>query len=149
MTLKLVSPAFDHGKRIPDEYVRDGHNVSPPLEWTGAPKGARSFVLVVEDADAPGGSVWHWAVYDLPGDRIMLHEGEDLSGCRLGLNDFGRRSYDGPQPRPDHSLHRFHFRLAALGADHLDGLEEAPSAAAIWATAQKSALDTAELIGTR
>ena len=54
MTLKLVSPAFDDGKRIPDEHVRDGHNVSPPLEWTGAPKGARSFVLVVEDADAPG-----------------------------------------------------------------------------------------------
>ena len=149
MTLKLISPAFDHGKWIPGDHLRDGHNVSPPLEWTGAPKGARSFVLVVEDADAPGGSFWHWAVYDMPGDRIMLHEGEDLAGCRLGVNDFGNRSYDGPQLRPGHAVHRFHFRLAALGADHLDGLEEPPRAAAVWDKAQKSALDQAELVGTR
>jgi Raf kinase inhibitor-like YbhB/YbcL family protein len=149
VTLKLISPAFDPGKRIPDEYVRAGHNVSPPLEWTGAPKGTRSFVLAVEDTDAPGGSFWHWAVYDMPGDRVMLHEGEDLSSYRLGVNDFGKRSYDGPQPPPGHGLHRYHFRLAALGADHLDDLGEAPSAAAIWDKAQKSALDKAELVGTR
>jgi Raf kinase inhibitor-like YbhB/YbcL family protein len=149
MTLKLVSPAFDPGKRIPDAYVRNGGNVSPPLEWTGAPKDARSFVLAVEDLDAPGGSFWHWAVYDMPGDRIMLHEGEALAGCGLGVNDFGHRSYDGPQPPPGSGVHRYHFRLAALGADHLDGLGEAPSAAAVWDKAQASALDKAELVGTR
>lgn len=149
MTLKLMSPAFDPGKRIPDEHVRDGHNVSPPLEWTGAPKGARSFVLAVEDSDSAGGSFWHWAVYDMPGDRVMLHEGEDLSSYGLGVNDFGHRDYDGPQPTYGPGVHRFHFRLAALGADHLDGLDRAPCAAAVWDKAQKSALDTAELVGTR
>jgi Raf kinase inhibitor-like YbhB/YbcL family protein len=149
MTLKLISPAFDNGKRIPDEYARDGHNISPPLEWTGAPKGARSFVLVVEDADAPGGSFWHWAVYDMPGDRIMLHEGEDLAGCRLGVNDFGNRSYDGPQPPGGHGVHHYRFRLAALPTDHLDGLDNAPSAAAVWAKAHRSALGEAELVGVR
>jgi Raf kinase inhibitor-like YbhB/YbcL family protein len=149
MTLKLISPAFDPGKRIPDEHVRAGHNVSPPLEWTGAPEGTRSFVLVVEDSDAPGGSFWHWAVYDMPGDRVMLHEGEDLSGCGLGVNDFGRRSYDGPQPPPGHGVHHYHFRLAALRSAQLDGLDDAPHAAAVWDKARTSALDTAELVGTR
>jgi Raf kinase inhibitor-like YbhB/YbcL family protein len=149
MTLKIVSPAFDPGKRIPDEYVREGHNVSPPLEWTGAPEGARSFVLVVEDSDAPGGSSWHWAVYDLPGDRIMLHEGEDVSGYGVGVNDFGNRSYDGPQAPPRDELHHYHFRLAALATDRLDGLETAPVAAAVWERARKSALAEAELVGIR
>ena len=149
MALKLISPVFDHGRRIPDEHARDGHNISPPLEWTGVPEGTRSFVLVVEDPDAPGGSFWHWAVYDIPGDRITLHEGEDISGYGLGVNDFGNRGYDGPQPTRDHGAHHYHFRLAALGTDHLDGLDIAPRAAAVWDKARKSALDEAELVGTR
>lgn len=149
MTLKLISPAFDDGKRIPDEHARDGHNVAPPLEWTGAPKGTRSFVLAVEDSDAPGGSFWHWAVYDMPGDRVMLHEGEDVSGYGLGVNDFGHRAYDGPQPPSGHAPHHYHFRLAALGTDHLDGLDKGSPAAAVWEKAQESVLAKAELVGTR
>jgi phosphatidylethanolamine-binding protein (PEBP) family uncharacterized protein len=85
----------------------------------------------------------------MPGDRVMLHEGEDLAGLRLGVNDFGHRSYDGPQPPPGHGVHHYHFRLAALGAAHLDGLDDAPSAGAVWDRARASALDTAELVGTR
>lgn len=149
MTFKLISPAFDPGGRIPDEYVRDGHNVSPPLEWTGAPKGARSYVLAVEDADAPRGPFWHWAVYDLPADRVMLHEGENVSGYGLGRNDFGHRAYDGPQPPPAYGIHHYHFRLAALSTDHLDGIDASSSAAAVWDQARKVALAEAELIGTR
>lgn len=149
MSLKLVSPAFDHGQRIPDEHARDGRNISPPLEWTGVPQGTRSFVLVVEDLDAPGGSFWHWAVYDMPADRIMLHEGEDVSAYRLGVNDFGHRSYDGPQPPRGQGLHHYHFRLAALGTKHLEGLDNVPRAAAVWDKAQKAALEKAELVGTR
>jgi Raf kinase inhibitor-like YbhB/YbcL family protein len=148
MAFKLISPVFNEGKRIPDEHARDGHNVSPPLEWTGAPAGARSFVLAVEDSDAAGSSVWHWAVYDIPGDRIMLHEGEDLTAYGLGVNDFGNRGYDGPQPAGEHRGHHYHFRLAALATDHLEGLDDAPSAAAVWDRAQKSALAEAELVGT-
>ena len=149
MTLKLVSPAFDPGKRIPDEHAGDGHNVSPPLEWTGAPTGTRSFVLAVEDTDAPGGSFWHWAIYDMPADRIMLHEGEDVTGYGLGVNDFGHRAYDGPRPPRGDRPHHYHFRLAALGIDHLDGLDRASHAAAVWDTARKAALEVAELVGTR
>ncbi len=149
MALKLISPVFDHGRRIPDEYARDGLNISPPLEWTGAPAGARSFVLAVEDLDAPGGPFWHWAVYDIPGDRITLHEGEDVSGYGLGVNGFGHRAYDGPGSTGEDGGHRYHFRLAALATDRLDGLGHTPGAAAVWDRARKSALDEAELVGTR
>jgi Raf kinase inhibitor-like YbhB/YbcL family protein len=148
MALKLISPAFDHGRRIPDEHARVGRNISPPLEWTGVHEGTRSFVLVVEDPDAPGSSFWHWAVYDIPGDRITLHEGEDVSSYGLGINDFGNRGYDGPQPPRGHGVHHYHFRLAALGTDHLDGLDNSPRAAAVWDKAQKHVLNVAELIGT-
>ena len=51
--LKPSSPAFKHHERIPDKYTGNGEDVSPPLEWTGAPEGTKSFAIVVHDPDAP------------------------------------------------------------------------------------------------
>jgi len=44
MTFVLESPAFRHGDAIPEKYSRKGENVSPPLVWSGAPEGTRSFM---------------------------------------------------------------------------------------------------------
>lgn len=75
MPLTLRSPAFADGERIPDRFARTGDNLSPPLDWQDAPEGTRSFLLIVEDPDAPGGTFRHWAVFDLPADRTGLEEG--------------------------------------------------------------------------
>src|SRR5690606_31857587 len=66
MAFSLTSPVFEDGGAIPKKYTRDGQNVSPPLKWKDPPKDAKSFVLVVEDPDAPRGTFRHWAVYDIP-----------------------------------------------------------------------------------
>jgi hypothetical protein len=41
-------------------------NLSPPLQWSGAPAGTLSFVLLCDDPDAPAGRWHHWAAYDIP-----------------------------------------------------------------------------------
>ena len=148
MALKLESPAFDNGQEIPDKYAKDGRNVSPPLQWSGAPEGTRSFALIVEDPDAPAGMFRHWAVYDIPGDREGLQEGEKPAGIGEGANDFGNLSYDGPQPPRGHGTHHYHFKLAALNIDHLRGVADDAPAEAVWDKAQKHILDEAELVGT-
>lgn len=149
MALTLRSPAFEDGARIPEKYARDHGNVSPPLEWRGAPEGTKSFVLVVEDPDAPRGTFRHWAAYDLPPDRTQLKEGAGRRGSDLkhGANDFGNANYDGPQPPEGHGTHHYHFRIAALDIDHL-GAGPAQRAAEVWATAQAHMLDQAEIVGT-
>ena len=53
MALSLASAAFAEGGPIPRRHTCDGEDVSPPLAWTGAPAATRSFVLVVDDPDAP------------------------------------------------------------------------------------------------
>jgi Raf kinase inhibitor-like YbhB/YbcL family protein len=148
MALKLKSPAFDNGGRIPDKYARNGRNLSPPLEWSGAPEGTKSFALVIEDPDAPNGMFRHWAVYDIPGDRITLHEGEDVEDYRVGRNDFGDTHYDGPQPPAGDRPHHYHFKLAALGTNHIGGVQGEASAAAVWDKAQPHVLEQTELVGT-
>src|ERR1700733_12218628 len=53
-----------------------GGNLSPPLQWSGAPKGTKSFVVTLFDRDersTPSGW-WHWVVYDLPGNIDKLPE---------------------------------------------------------------------------
>lgn len=35
--LRIFSPAFTSGDRIPKRYTSEGENISPPLEWSGLP----------------------------------------------------------------------------------------------------------------
>ncbi len=123
MAFELRSSAFENGQPIPGRYTADGENLSPPLEWSDPPHGTKSFVIVVEDPDAPSGLFRHWGLYNLLGDRRQLPEGigrgaktEDLS---LGVNDFGEPHYGGPAPPRGHGPHHYHFKIAALDVDTL------------------------------
>ncbi len=114
----LTSSAFSDGARIPDSHTCTGDDLSPPLAWSGAPKGTQSFALIVEDPDAPSGTFIHWVLYNLPSTLNGLSEGvpqdEQVdSGALNGRNDFGGMGYRGPCPPPG-KPHRYFFILRAL-----------------------------------
>ncbi|HXG41942.1 MAG TPA: YbhB/YbcL family Raf kinase inhibitor-like protein [Dehalococcoidia bacterium] len=118
MSLVVQSAAFSPGDPIPARYTCDGGDVSPPLSWFGAPKGTVSYVLVMDDPDAPGGGFVHWLLYDLPADLQSLPEGipvggQWVRGALQGRNDAGRVGYSGPCP-PRGPAHRYRFSLYAL-----------------------------------
>lgn len=149
MPLTLMSPAFADGETIPVKYTRDDENLMPPLKWTGTPEGTASFVLLVEDPDAPSGTFRHLAVYNIPADRSGLPESVDTGperSLRFALNDFGNERYDGPEPPKGHGPHHYHFRLAALDVPSLS-LPADMGAADIWRQAAKHAIEEAELVG--
>src|SRR5690606_19348961 len=52
----------------------EAENVSPALEWSGAPAGTQSFALVMQDlAFLQNGSPFtHWAVWNIPGTATEL-----------------------------------------------------------------------------
>jgi len=62
--MKVSSPAFKNEDFIPEKYTCDGMDVSPPLEWDPVPN-AKSYALIVEDPDAPGGTFIHWVMYNI------------------------------------------------------------------------------------
>eukprot|EP01047_Picozoa_sp_COSAG01_P043587 COSAG01_NODE_3880_length_5592_cov_25.973603_4_plen_264_part_00 len=70
----LVSSAWDDGEAIPSEYLADGDNISPPLEFLQAPSGTKAFALIVDDHDAPKGEGVHWLVYNIPHEKPKLEE---------------------------------------------------------------------------
>ena len=120
MSLSIESPAFPANGDIPRKYTCDGLDVSPALRWNEPPSGAKSFVLIADDPDAPVGTWVHWVVYDLPATARELPEGvpkqkEVPQGARQGTNDFRRLGYGGPCPPPG-KPHRYFFKLYALSA---------------------------------
>jgi len=149
MPLTITSPAFKHGEVIPTQHTRDGDNLSPPLEWRDAPPETKSFVLIVEDPDAPSGTFRHWAMYNIPAGETGLPEGASAQGLRgagEGVNGFRNARYEGPQPPKGHGPHHYHFRLAALDAQRLD-MPASAKAEDIWAKAQPHIIAEAEMVG--
>lgn len=147
MALELKSPAFAEGSTIPKKYTGDGDNVSPPLQWSGAPRGTKAFALICEDPDAPSGTFRHWAVANIPPDQNGLSEGLGMEGCDVALNDFGHAAYDGPAPPRGHGLHHYHFKLAALDVDTIS-VSPDESADELWQEVRPHILAEAEIVGT-
>ncbi len=151
--MRLTSPAFRNGERLPVKYTGDGENLSPPLEWSDPPEGTKSFALVCDDLNAPRGMWNHWVLWNLPPDRRALAEGvpkvgepPGLSGARQGNNSWPRLGWGGPTPPPGTGVHRYIFTLCALDV----ALDPAPGAAkaALLARMEGHVLACATLIGT-
>jgi Raf kinase inhibitor-like YbhB/YbcL family protein len=139
----LTSNAFETGQEIPRRHSCEGDDVSPALTWAGTPEGARSFALIVDDPDAPGGTFTHWLAWAIEPASSALGEGE--SAPTEGRNDFGTVGYRGPCPPPGHGPHRYSFRLHALDAD-LE-LERGAGKRDLERALEGHVLGAAELIG--
>ncbi|HEY1615539.1 MAG TPA: YbhB/YbcL family Raf kinase inhibitor-like protein [Rhizomicrobium sp.] len=146
MPFALRSSAFENGDSIPERFAQAGENVSPQLAWENPPAGAKSFVLVVEDHDAPVGTVTHWVAFDIPAERRGLPQ-HATGMFAEGVNDMGHNRYDGPKPPKNHGPHRYHFRLTALDVESLDLADGSPSND-IKKAARAHTLAETTLIGT-
>jgi Raf kinase inhibitor-like YbhB/YbcL family protein len=115
MAFQLFTNAFASGGWIPSLHSCQGADISPALEWSGEPPDARSFALIVDDPDAPGGTWNHCLLYDIPANVHNLPQGQRPGAPGVsGKNDFGRLGYGGPCPPKGHGPHRYFFRLYAL-----------------------------------
>lgn len=142
MAFRLTSPAFEADGPIPAACTCEGRDEPPVLAWSGAPEGTKSFALVMDDPDAPGGTFTHWLLYDVPGEATGL--GTATVGRSL-RNDFGRTGYGGPCPPRGHGRHRYYFTLHAVDVPSL-GLSGG-TRADLEATLARHSLGTARLMG--
>lgn len=117
MEFKIESSAFKEGEFIPSKFTCDGPNVSPPLNWNGAPLNTKSFALINDDPDAPAGDWVHWILYNIPPNTAGLKENISPDkklpdGSIHGKNDFKQLGYGGPCPPS--GVHRYFFKIYAL-----------------------------------
>ncbi len=115
--VQVRSSDFPAGGRIGRTFMASdcgGQNRSPQLAWRAAPRGVRSFALIVHDPDAPvPGGFYHWVVYNLPASTRALARAAKLSPTQLGVTSAGKRGYYGPCPPPG-PAHHYNFTVYAL-----------------------------------
>jgi len=146
--MRLFSTAFTAHAWIPRRFTCEGENVSPPLAWSDAPVGTRSFALVCADPDAPGGVWYHWAIFDIPPGAHGLAEDQPAvaAGMHQAMNDFRHIGYGGPCPPRGDAPHHYRFRLYAVNRAPL-GIGPGMSCRRVEAEAEEHAIATADLTG--
>ncbi len=150
MALDIKSAAFSNGAAIPRQYTCEGRDISPELQWEGAPAGTLSFALICDDPDAPMGTWVHWVIYNIPAATQGLPEGVATvgslkDGSQQGFTDFQRTGYGGPCP-PAGKPHRYFFRLYAL--DSMLAIKGKVTKESLLSAMQGHILAEAGLMGT-
>ena len=123
--MQLTSPDFKDGEALPAKSISQGlggEDLSPLLQWSGAPAEAKSLALTCYDPDAPTGSgFWHLIATNIP-----VAESGEIScqtlpeGAMTAINDAGTALFTGAYPPPTDPAHRYIFTLYALSIDAID-----------------------------
>lgn len=162
MALTLTSNSFKDGDYLGTEHVMSsdygfgcsGGNVSPHLQWDGAPAGTKSFAVTCYDPDAPTGSgFWHWVVVNIPASVHELPSGAGNpangtlpAGALQVRTDTGTPGYAGPCPPQGDHPHRYVFTVFAVSAETLP-VNADTSAAVVGFNLNFATLEKASLMG--
>ncbi|MGZ6065340.1 MAG: YbhB/YbcL family Raf kinase inhibitor-like protein [Polyangiales bacterium] len=118
-TLELTSSEFKDGDPLPPSATCDGEAQSPALAWKAGEQseGAKSYVLIVDDPDAPKGTFVHWLLFDIPKENISIPHGG--SAGLTGTNSADQTGYFAACPPNGSGVHHYRFHLYALDTDRL------------------------------
>ena len=148
----VTSSAVDAEGRLDPVYSAAGDDTSPPLAWSGVLE-AQSYVLIVEDPDAPREDpVVHWVMWDIPGAVTSLPANlgtavhpEALRDAVQGLNSHGGHGWMGMAPPQGGGVHRYHFQL--FGVNKQLGLRPDTSLEHLVEALKGTTIAKGELVG--
>lgn len=137
---------------IPARHSAYYEDVSPQLGWSDAPLNTHSFVVIVDDPDAPKPKpLTHWIAYDIPAALVAMPAGlpgdmrVKAPGFVHGRNSRGGTGWFGPRPKVGDPAHRYHFQVFALSAPL--GLAPGAEREAVIAAMAGKVVAKGELIG--
>jgi Raf kinase inhibitor-like YbhB/YbcL family protein len=121
-TMTLTTTAWPDGGLIPRKYAQSGPEISPGIQWSGAPQGTVSYVLTFVDADTVANGTTTdgmllWMLWNIPGTATSIAQGRpdgfELEDGTRQLSVSGSR-YRGPGAQAAGPLHHYVLELYAL-----------------------------------
>ena len=91
--MKITSPVFKDGEKIPKDYTRDGADKSPPLHIEEVPEQAKSLALIMEDPDAPSGTFNHWLLFNMDPKIHDIREDHCIRTIYITAGDAGHNQF--------------------------------------------------------
>jgi Raf kinase inhibitor-like YbhB/YbcL family protein len=110
-SMKVNSEAFISGT-LAQRYTCHGQKINPPLNWSGAPAGTKSFALIVDDSSAPITPFIYWLVFDINPGATDIQENSLPTGARQAMNSADNPTYGAPCPKSH--PHSYRFTVYAL-----------------------------------
>ena len=77
------------GGTMPARFTCDGNSISPPLSWSGAPVGTRSFAVLMDHQPGPGVWHWYWILWGIGASTRSIAAGS-TGGAIAGTNSVNR-----------------------------------------------------------
>lgn len=119
--MTLLTTAWPDGGMIPLRYTQAGPEVSPAIQWSSAPSGTASFVLIFHDADSVVNNstddILHWMLWNIPGTATGVPQGRpdgfELEDGTRQMSVSGSR-YRGPGAPAAGPIHHYVMELYAL-----------------------------------
>jgi phosphatidylethanolamine-binding protein (PEBP) family uncharacterized protein len=93
--IKITSAAFKAGGPIAAKYTCDGAGTSPPLQWTGVPRGTAEVLMLAIDLSGSANDAIQWAVAGLAPPTAEIPEGGLPAGAVAGVNSAGKVGWGG------------------------------------------------------
>ncbi len=122
--LQVSLPGMADGGALATSYTFEGRNLSPPISWSEGPPQTRSFVVLMQDADAPSdkpGDGVNWSLYAVPPTVLALPRGlrnvaspTNPLGAAQGRNSHDSLGYTGPHLAVGERAHHYHLQVFAL-----------------------------------
>jgi phosphatidylethanolamine-binding protein (PEBP) family uncharacterized protein len=115
ITFKLTSPAVKDGEKLPVEFTGDGASASPPLAWTGIPKGTQSLVLIMHHLDPEGKTKIYWLMHDIDPQTTSVAKNATDFG-KMGISTVHNRVEYAPPHSKGPGEKKYVLTLFALSA---------------------------------
>lgn len=144
-TFAMSSNDFKNGGPLPLDDSCDGSHRRPILSWSQPPEGTRSYALIVDDPDAPGGTFHHWGAYDIPANLRAF--GSAPNPGRSAINDANTPGYTAACPPRGDKPHHYHFKLYALDVPQLQ-VDDNVKVQQVEEAAKKHMIGRAEIVAT-
>ena len=114
-TFRLTSPAVKDGEKLPVEFTGDGDSASPPLVWTGVPRGTQSYVLIMHHLDPEGRTKVYWLMHDIDPLKTSVAKNATDFG-RMGISTVHDRVEYAPPHSQGPGEKKYVLTLFALSA---------------------------------
>jgi Raf kinase inhibitor-like YbhB/YbcL family protein len=132
LIMEVTSPVVTKGI-LPDKFTcsATGKPQTPPVSWSGAPQHTRSYVLIIDDSNAPITPWVYWLVFDIGQATTYIQAGALPPGARVARNSTGEPDYAAPCPA--RAPHKYRITVYALNAV-LSSLPDDPQLLPTWTT---------------
>lgn len=110
--LRITSPSFYAGGRIPREHSGYGEDISPMLQIQGLSPAAVSLAVVMDDLSIPFCKEYnHWVLWNIPRMKVIpsaIPHGQTVPSLGNAVQGIGYGVHCYRGPKPPAFLHRFH-----------------------------------------